>query len=113
MILFCREYSNSLGYLIELYDPFDFVDSFLNFDVDEIVKMTRLGKLSTELDTIDTDGIWGTLAGLGKAVGALLNIKALIKDMLNTIRYQFRNSIPNEQDIENAVYTALMEGLHT
>lgn len=113
LILFCREYSNSLGYLMELYDPFDFVDSFLNFDVDEIVKMTRLGKLSTELDTIDTDGIWGTLVGLGKAVGALLNIKALIKDMLNTIRYQFRNSIPNEQDIKNAVYTALMEGLHT
>ena len=64
LIDFCKEYGKSMGYEIELCDPFDFIpDDFLDIDFDEVFSRSKLGKLMDDLD--ENENLWGIIKGIG------------------------------------------------
>lgn len=114
LVSFCNGYSDSMGYQIELYDPTDFAGGLFDIDVDECVAKTRLGRIMEEMDDLDMDSsLLGAIAGAAKMITVLLRLKSLFKEVLGEVKYEFRRSIPDEEEIERSIYDALMKGLQT
>lgn len=111
LVDFCNQYGRSMGLKIELYDPFaSACDSFADIDVDEVFQKSKMGKLIDDLDSVDEDDVWSTLKGIGRGIGALFSIKKMIKDLFNSMVWEFRRSIPDVKAMESSIYTVLIEG---
>lgn len=113
LIEFCNEYGNSMGYEIELYDPFDFLpSSFCDFDSDKMLEKSNLSKIIKELENIeDEKGIQGAIKA-GKTIKVLLSMKKLIKDCFECIKSEFYQSIPDCRELEKSIYDSLMMGFY-
>ena len=108
LIDFCKEYGKSMGYEIELYDPFDFIpDDFLDIDFDEVFSRSKLGKLMDDLD--ENENLWGIIKG----IGGILTIKSKLKDLFGHMKNEIRQHIPSVEKIEKEVYSAFMDGFHS
>lgn len=104
LIDFCKEYGKSMGYEIELCDPFDFIpDDFLDIDFDEVFSRSKLGKLMDDLD--ENENLWGIIKG----IGGILTIKSKLKDLFGHMKNKIRQHIPSVEKIEKEVYSAFME----
>ncbi len=108
LIDFCKDYGKSMGYEIELYDPFDFIsDDFLDIDFDEVFSRSKLGKLMDDLDENEN------LFGIIKGIGGILTIKSKLKDLFSHMKNEIRRHIPPVEKIEEDVYSTFMDGFHS
>ena len=113
---FYNNYSDGLGYRIQALDFIDFVpdeclERMEDLDFDEILENSRMGRLMEEIDDADDDSLFGMLKMIGKAVGMLLRIQSLLKDVIYDIKYEFRKTLPTEDEIAEEMYRQLLEAI--
>ncbi len=107
LVDFCNGYGRSMGYEIEIYDPFDFIsDDFLDIDFDEVFGRSKIGRLMDDLE--ENENLWGIIKG----IGGILTIKSKVKDLFSHLKNEIRKHIPRVEKIEEDVYLAFMDGFH-
>ena len=116
LIEFYNDYSNGLGHRIEMLEFSDFIpddclERMEDLDIDEIVENSRMGRLMEEIDDADDDTFFGALKMFGKTIGMLLRIQSLLKDVIIDIKYEFRKTLPTEDEIAEEMYQQLMEAV--
>lgn len=116
LIEFYNNYSNGFGYRIQMLDFCDFMpeeclERMEDLDVDDIVENSKMGHLMEEIDDADDDSFFGMLKMLGKTVGLLLRIQSLLKDVIIDIKYEFRKTLPTEDEIACEMYKRLIDAV--